>query len=125
MAHFAQLDENNIVQQVVVISNDDIVDENGVEQETLGVSVCHSIFGSQTVWVQTSYNSKFRKKYAAVGDKYEPQANLFYNPVSPFPLWTLDTNYDWQPPTPMPNDGKEYWWDETTLSWVQVVLPEE
>ena len=59
MAHFAQLN-NNTVTQVVVISNADLLDENGVEQETLGIQVCHNIFGPDTNWVQTSYNGNFR-----------------------------------------------------------------
>jgi hypothetical protein len=125
MAHFAELDANNIVTRVVVISNDDLKDENGNEVESLGVAVCHNIFGPKTTWVQTSYNGNFRKRYAGTGDKYEPTADLFYSPNSPYPSWTLDANYDWQPPTPKPADGKLYEWDEPTLAWVEVVLPEE
>ena len=125
MAHFAQIDANNIVTQVVVISNADLLDENGNESETLGIQVCHNIFGQNTNWVQTSYNNKFRKKYAGLGDKYDAASNVFYNPRSPYPSWTLDANYDWQPPTPRPTDGKDYVWDETTLAWIEVTFPEE
>ena len=124
MAHFAELDNNNIVQRVIVISNDDIVDSGGVEQESLGIAVCQAVTGGGT-WVQTSYNGNFRKKYAGVGDKFLSDANLFYNPVSPFPSWSLDENYDWQPPTPMPDDEKFYRWDEDSLSWIEIVLPSE
>ena len=124
MAHFARVDENNTVVEVIVISNDDLLDENGVEQETLGVVVCHSLFGAETTWIQTSYNNNFRKKYAGVGDQFVSDADLFYNPVAPYPSWSLDENYDWQPPTPMPDDGKPYVWDEPTLSWVELTLPE-
>lgn len=125
MAHFAELDANNIVTRVIVVSNADIVDGDGVEQEALGVAVCRAICGAETNWVQTSYNSNFRKQYAGVGMKYEATADLFYNPVGPYPSWELDENFDWQAPTPMPDDGKPYSWDEDSLSWVEIVAPDE
>ena len=124
MAHFAQLDENSIVTQIVVISNADLLDENGVEQETLGVAICQAIFGNDTTWLQTSYNNNFRKQYARIGDKYVVEADLFYNPVGPFPSWVLDDNYDWQAPVPYPTDGKWYEWDENLLTWVEIVTEE-
>lgn len=111
MAHFAEIDNNNNVLRVVVISNADIIDANGVEQEQLGIDLCNQIVG-QGHWVQTSYNNKFRKMFGQPGFKYSPDADVFYNPVGPFPSWTLDANYDWQPPTPMPEDSNEYWWYE-------------
>lgn len=120
MAHFAELDENNIVKRVVVISNDDIIDKKGKESEDLGIQVCKNIFGAYTNWVQTSYNGNFRKKYAAIGDRYEVTADVFYPSVGPFPSWTLDSNYDWQPPVPYPTDGKSYYWDEDTLNWIEI-----
>lgn len=125
MAHFAKLDPNNFVTQVIVVSNADLIDDNGNESENLGIQVCHNIFGQDTNWVQTSYNNNFRKKYAALGDKYDATGNVFYNPCSPYPSWILDANYDWQPPTPRPDDGKLYDWDETTLAWIEVTFPEE
>jgi hypothetical protein len=124
MAHFAQLDENNCVVQVVVISNDDLLDGNGVEQESIGATVCQNIFGAGTRWVQTSYTGKTRKKYAGVGDKFDPVADVFYSPNAPFPSWVLDANCDWRPPTPMPDDGKPYVWDEDSLTWVGVPTEE-
>lgn len=125
MAHFAQLDHNNIVTQVVVISNADMIDENGIEQENLGIQVCRNIFGADTTWVQTSYNNRFRKQYAGTGYKYDAAADLFYNPNSPLPSWVLDSNFDWIPPVPRPTDGKQYLWDETTVAWVEVTFSEE
>ena len=116
MAHFADLDENNIVRRVIVIGNADILDENGIEQESIGIELCKKIAGGDN-WVQTSYNNNFRKQYAGIGDKYLPEQDIFYNPVKPYDSWTLDENYDWQPPTPMPLDGTHYYWDEETLSW--------
>ena len=121
MAHFAQIDEQNIVTQVIVISNDDMLDENGQEKESLGIQVCRAICGTETNWVQTSYNNNFRKRYAVIGDVYDADSDVFYSPVGPFPSWALDENFDWQPPTPMPTDGKPYDWDEELLEWVEVV----
>lgn len=118
MAHFAQLDDNNTVTQVVVINNADIVDETGDESETKGILVCQQIFGQTTRWVQTSYNHKFRKKYAAIGDIYDEAADVFYWPVAPYPSWTMDSNFDWQPPEPRPEG--HYVWHEPTLSWQQI-----
>ena len=123
MAHFAQLDANNTVLQVIVVSNADLLDDSGVEQEHLGVAVCEAVDGAGT-WVQTSYNSNFRKKYAAIGDIYDADVDVFYSPVAPYPSWTLDANYDWQPPTPMPNDGNDYYWNEDSLAWVAVPAEE-
>lgn len=125
MAHFAQLDDNNNVIQVIVISNDDLLDENGVEQEHLGIQVCQTILGAHTRWVQTSYNNNFRKKYAGIGDKYDLVADIFYPGVAPFPSWTLDSNFEWQPPAPYPNDGAAYMWDEEALSWVNLPITPE
>ena len=119
MAHFAELDSNNIVQRVIVVSNADLLDGNGVEQEALGIAVCQSVYGGGT-WVQTSYNSNFRKKYAGIGDKYDATADVFYWPEAPFPSWTLDSNFDWQPPTPMPTDGQRYSWNEEQNLWAAI-----
>ena len=120
MAHFAELDANNIVLRVIVVSNADLIDDNGDEQEALGIAVCQAVCGADTTWVQTSYNNKFRKKYAGIGDKFDAEANLFYNPIAPFPSWTLDSEFNWNPPTPYPTDGKIYEWNEETLTWVEV-----
>jgi len=85
MAHFAQLDENNVVTQVIVVHNNELLD-NGVEREELGVAFCKSLFGADTRWVQTSYNGSIRKHYAGVGYTYDPVADEFVPPpieVSP------------------------------------------
>lgn len=122
MAHFAEIDEHNTVTRVVVISNDDILDENGQESEALGVALCNEIVGSGT-WVQTSFNNNFRKVYGQPGMMYAPDADVFYNPVGPYPSWVLDNNYDWVSPTPLPAVGGPYKWDEDTVSWQ--ALPKE
>jgi hypothetical protein len=121
MSHFAQIDENNIVVQVLVIEQD-VVDTG--------------IFGDPARWVQTSYNTKggvhygpdgqpdggkaLRKNYAGIGYTYDPVLDAFIVP-KPFSSWLLNTDTcDWEPPTPYPSDGNLYTWDEATQSWVQV-----
>lgn len=117
MAHFAQLDENNVVTQVIVVDNADVVDENGVEQEHIGVAFCQKLFGADTRWKQTSYNHSFRVRYAGVGYTYNEELDAFITPKGPA-SWTLDpTTAMWVPPVPYPNDGQMYMWDEDNLNW--------
>jgi hypothetical protein len=118
MAHFAQLDENNTVLQVVVVSNNELL-LDGVESEDKGILFCKSLFGNDTKWVQTSYNAKFRKNYCGVGFTYDPVADHFFGP-KPYDSWTLNSDAQWEAPTPMPTDDKFYTWDEATTSWVEV-----
>lgn len=84
MAHFAQLDKNNNVLQVVVVSNDNIKDEQGNEVEQIGIDFCKQLFaptlGENTKWVQTSYNKNFRDLYAQPGFIYDPIQDKFVNP---------------------------------------------
>lgn len=117
MAHFAQLDENNVVTQVIVVDNKDTADVNGVEKEHIGAAFCEKLFGG--TWKQTSYNGNFRKNYAGIGYIYHADIDAFAAP-QPHPSWALDANAQWQPPTPMPTDGAMYLWDEPTTSWVAV-----
>jgi len=84
MAHFAQLDENNVVTQVIVVHNNELVD-NGVEREELGVAFCKSLFGADTRWVQTSYNGNIRGVYAGIGYTYDPDKDEFIAPEAPKP----------------------------------------
>ena len=119
MAHFAELDETNLVIQVVVVRNEDMLDENGVEQEQLGIDYLNNLFGEKR-WVQTSYNNNFRKNYASVGSFYDPIKDAF--PSAQFyPSWILNQEtYKYEAPIPMPNDGKTYYWNEENLSWVEI-----
>lgn len=78
MAHFARV-EDNIVREVIVVNNDVLKDENGVEQEAIGIAFCKSLYGDNTEWVQTSYNGNFRGKYAGSGDKWDGEN--FISPV--------------------------------------------
>jgi hypothetical protein len=120
MAHFAQLDENNVVTQVIVVHNNDCL-LDGVENETVGVMFCKSLFGADTRWKQTSYNGTIRKHYAGVGYTYDSQKDVFIAP-QPFPSWGLDEETcRWVAPVEMPNDGNFYVWDEATTSWVEIV----
>ena len=107
MAHWAELDENNVVLRVTVGSNDEPDDGYGWLVENLGGR-----------WVQTSYNSNFRKQFAGAGYTYDEDADVFVAP-QPFPSWVLDDNHDWQAPVPMPDEG-DWYWDEDTVSWVEV-----
>jgi hypothetical protein len=80
MAHFAELDSNNVVLRVLVVSNDDITDENGQEQEALGVTFLQRILGADSRWMQTSYNGNFRGRYAGIGYTYDPVIDEFVEP---------------------------------------------
>ena len=117
MAHFAQLDGTTVT-QVIVVSNDDCGGGDFPESEAVGQDFIASL-NLDGVWKQTSYNKNFRNQYAGVGFTYDADADVFVAP-QPFPSWTLDANHDWQPPTPMPTDGKFYMWNEETLAWVEV-----
>lgn len=120
MAHFAQIDSNNLVVQVVVIDNADITDMDGNESEFLGQKTCRHIFGSDTVWVQTSYNASIRKNYASVGYTWRQDLDGFV-PPQPFASWTLnEETCRWEPPVPHPNDGPIRNWNEETQSWDEV-----
>jgi len=114
MAHFAQLNENNKVLQVIVVANEELID-NGIESEAKGIAFCKSLLGNDTHWVQTSYNSRIRRYYAGIDFTYDPIKDQFVTP-KPFPSWVLNEENDWEAPTPMPNDGF-YVWNESLLSW--------
>lgn len=113
MAHFAELDENNEVLRVIVVHNSELLDEQGNESEQKGIDFCFNLLGGR--WVQTSYNSSFRKNYAGIGFVYDPVNDWFQAP-QPYPSWTLDENAQWQPPVPRP-DAALANWNEETQSW--------
>ena len=116
MAHFAQLDENNIVIQVIVINNSELL-EGDVESEVKGIVFCRSLFPN-TNWKQISYSGSIRKNYAGSGFTYDPKRDAFI-PPQPYPSWLLN-EYTclWEAPVPYPTDTKFYIWNEETLSWV-------
>jgi hypothetical protein len=123
MAHFAQLDENNVVLQVIVVDNKDTADANGVEKEHIGAAFCEKLLGG--TWKQTSYNSNFRKNYAGIGYTYNADIDAFV-PPKPYNSWVLNnTTAHWEAPVAMPEDAgtgeppKRYTWNEETTNWVE------
>lgn len=120
MAHFAELDANNVVLRVIVIGNADTADANGVEKEYIGAAFCERLFGG--VWKQTSYNNNIRKNYAGIGYTYDATRDAFIPPMPTNGTWVLnETTCQWERPIQLPKDGKMYNWDEATQSWVEVV----
>lgn len=118
MAHFAKLDENNMVTQVVVVDNRDTADASGVEREHIGAAFLERILGG--TWRQTSYNGNFRKNYAGIGFQYLANIDAFV-PPKPYDSWQLNNETaQWQAPVPMPTDGAMYTWDEPSQSWTVV-----
>lgn len=120
MASFAKLDENNVVIEVHSVNNDVILDDNGNESEAIGIAFQQSLFGADTVWKQTSYNGTFRGHYAGIGYTYDTLRDAFI-PPSPFPSWVfVEETLNWTAPVPHPDDGNDYYWDESVLNWVQI-----
>jgi hypothetical protein len=105
MSHFAKINIDNIVTEVIVAEQDFI--DSG-------------LVGLASEWVQTSYNGSFRGKYASNGDTWDKVNEVFISP-KPFTSWTLDGSFEWQPPTAYPDDDKFYEWNEDTTAWVEVV----
>jgi hypothetical protein len=118
MAHFAQLDENNVVLQVIVVNNEIVNNLPFSESEPIGVAFCQSIYGAGTVWKQTSYNGNFRKNYAGIGFTYRSDLDAFVPPQS-YPSWVFNQETaNWEPPVPRPETTEAYDWNEETVSWV-------
>lgn len=119
MAYFAEIDTDGTVVRVISIGNADAPDPAPSHSEPLGQAFISDVLGLPGTWLQTSYNANFRKQYAGIGWRYDPVADVFICP-QPYPSWVLDSNHDWQPPTPMPDDGSDYVWDEANQEWVSV-----
>jgi hypothetical protein len=125
MAHFARLDENNVVIAVHRVSNVDCCDETGFEKEHVGIAFLRKLWGAQSKWVKTSYNSKIRKNYAYVGGTYDAKRDAFIGP-KPFDSWILDENLCmWIAPKPHPEPETlgsinpfKYIWDESVMDWI-------
>lgn len=105
MSHFAKINAEDIVEQVIV-AEQDFIDSGAV--------------GTPSDWIQTSYSGSFRKQFAAVGYKYDKDKDVFIS-KQPFPSWTLDENNNWQPPVSEPVDDKAYAWDEENTNWKEIV----
>lgn len=110
MAHYAFIDDNNVVTEVIAGRDENEI-VNGVSDWESHYS---GIRGQRCI--RTSYNNNIRKQYAAVGGTYDETRDEFVAP-KPFPSWSLDSNNDWQPPIPKP--GQKFFWDEELQSWVE------
>jgi hypothetical protein len=118
MAHFAKLDDNNVVIAVHVVNND-VITIDGVELEQAGVDFLTNLHGHNN-WKQTSYNGAFRKNYAGIDYTYMESIDAFISP-KPFLSWVVNSeNGTWEPPLPYPTDGKKYEWFEPNQQWIEV-----
>ena len=126
MAHFAKLDQNNIVITINVVHNNELLID-GAENEQKGINFLNNLFNTNDNWKQTSYNTlggvhkldgtPFRKNYAGIGYTYDENKDAFI-PPKPYSSWTLnDDTCRWEAPVAYPDDGKEYQWNEETTSW--------
>lgn len=111
MAHFAEIDSNNKVLRVLVVDN---------SQEHRGQDFLAIDLGFGGTWIQTSYNSNIRGKFAGIGDTYDLVNDRFIS-KQPYPSWLLDADFNWQAPVLYPTDGKPYNWNEDTQSWDEIV----
>jgi hypothetical protein len=112
MAHFAEVDENGVVQRVLVVPD---------EQEHRGHEFLANDLGLGGTWVQTSYNARIRKNYAGIGMIYDADRDAFRTP-QPFASWILNEDTcQWEAPVPYPTDGVIYSWNEETTDWEAIV----
>ena len=116
MAHFARIDENNVVLEVMIVNNEEILDENGNESEEIGRTKLNEKYGGR--WIQTSYNNNIRYQYAGIGKVYDEELDIF-RPAQPFPSWTFNREtYEWEAPVQFPSDGDgPYIWSEVEQNW--------
>ena len=124
MAHFAKINDSNIVTQVIVVSND------VATSESAGVTFINTLYGTSDTWKQTSYNTQenehslggtpFRKNYAGIGYTYDASNDAFIAP-QPYNSWILNAStYIWEAPVARPDDGKFYTWNESNLQWEEI-----
>jgi len=110
MAHYAYIDDDSFVVTIIVGKDqNELID--GLDPETYYAQ------GTPYRVKRTSYNNRIRKQYAGIGYRYDDEADVFIAP-QPFPSWSLDSNFDWQPPKPRPEGF--YYWDENQLDWVEI-----
>jgi len=108
------------VLRVIVVADEDTADSEGNEVDSIGEAFCHDLLGG--TWKRTSYNNNYRGRYAggADGVVFDEDRDAFIYP-SPFSSWVLnETTTEWEPPTPYPDDGNDYYWDEDSTSWIEV-----
>jgi len=125
MAHFAKINAQNTILDVVVINNSDINNLPFPQSEPVGIAFCRSLFGEDTNWLQTSYNGNFRRQYAALEGFYYPPLDVFVGPC-PYPSWLFQTSdATWQAPVPIPYVPANYIavWNEDYLEWDVILNP--
>jgi len=111
MAHFAKIGSGNIVEQVIVVSNEIATTEQA------GVDFINNLYNTKDVWKQTSYNNNIRKNFAGIGYTYDSQRDAFI-PPKPFNSWILnESTCQWEAPVARPQDGQLYTWNEETQNW--------
>ena len=116
MATFAKIGLNSKVIESLSVHNDVLKDANGMEQEALGIDFLTKLTG-WAIWRQTSYNNNMRKNHAGIGHSYDEERDAFI-PPKPYPSWLLDEDTClWDSPTPYPDDGNKYEWNESNQSW--------
>jgi len=127
MAHFCELDSNNVVKQVIVVSNADTSTAQGEEKESIGIAFCERLLGG--TWVKTSYNATIRKNYAGIGFTYDKDRDAFI-PPKPYASWVLNESIClWDAPIAYPTDvgteeaPKRYTWNEETKNWDLITTP--
>jgi hypothetical protein len=121
MAHFAKLDENNIVLEVNVVNNNALDPSN---EEASGIAFLTEWSGGHYNWKQTSYNGNIRKNFAGIGYRYDPDFDVFISP-QPYPSWKLNyTTYQWEAPVAIPEDSDKnlYRWSEYNKEWILIPL---
>ena len=94
MAHFAKIDEDGIVLNVCVVDNENLLNDDGVEEEAIGIAYLNTVYGEEFTWIQTSYSGGFRKQFAGIGCTYDKINDVFIQ-KKPFASWTLDNNFEW------------------------------
>jgi hypothetical protein len=120
MAHFAQLNENWVVQQVIAVDDSILLNQQGLECDWLGEQFCQSLYGPYTKWIQTSYNGSKYKNFAGIGYTFDPYRNAFI-PPKPYPSWILnEKSCQWEAPVQYPIGGGLYGWDEKSGAWLAI-----
>jgi len=120
MAHFAQINDSNVVTQVIVVSNDSCGGGDYPESDPIGAAFCTDLLGG--TWKQTSYNGNFRGRYAGIGYTFNEELDAFIAP-KPYPSWTLnEETTDWEAPVARPAEGM-WTWNEANQEWDEIAAP--
>jgi hypothetical protein len=118
MAHFAELNADNKVLRVIVVSNNELLDSNGVEQEELGKAFCNKLLGGN--WIQCSYNGSFRTRMPSKNYTYDVEKDAFIPPKQYDSFIFNEELLLWMAPVSYPDDGNQYIWNEEIKNWEQV-----